>query len=391
MIEVLPGNIESAMGVNPKDVIPKSASVKKTDRQKEFVAELEHFLGQVNHDQKTSTKHLSNDRISNRETHLKSRKSHKSLTDTLFPKILHGQRTVRDLRFLNIMKRLHGNGVKTLDMQMRKKVKVSYMKKRSAFSLRQIEKGKQPYLKLLKHLDNIKAGQPKKQKIMDRRRGDLGLEDKGRRNSRIIKGKKWLILKRKQGEHHNLDQKSVTRVSADSSKKGGVKDLTLVATRYESNVPTRVETGPQIQALHYTNRNSEDMFSEIVKQFTLIVNKGGGEARIVLEPQNLGNIKLNVKLHHSEVNTHIVVDNMTLKDLIQSKLTVLQDSLLSQGFTLGSFSVEVKEQNSSSQMTADGKNRGVGVKQREESIEADQQVAHIADLPWLSTVVNITV
>jgi len=381
MIEVLPGK-----GANPTGAILKADSVNKTDRQKEFVAELEHFLSQVNHDQKTSTKPLSNDRISNRTTNLKSCKSHKGLAGTLLPKILHGQRTVSDLRYLNIMKRLHGNGVKTLDMQMRKKLKVSYMKKRSVFSLQQKEKGKKPYLKLLKHLDNIKAGQPEKQKI-----GDLGLEDKGRRNNRIIKGKKWLLLKRKQGEFLNLDQNSVTRISADSSKKGGVKDLTLAVTRYESNVPTRVETGPQIQTMHYTNRASEDMFSEIVKQFTLIVNKGGGEARIVLEPQTLGNIKLNVKLHHSEVNTHIVVDNMTLKDLIQSKLTVLQDSLLSQGFTLGSFSVEVKEQNTSSQMSADGKNSGVGVKQREESIEADQQVVHIADLPWISTVVNITV
>ena len=177
MIEVLAGN-----GANHTEAIPKAASVKKTDRQKEFGAELEHFLGQVDNDKKASTKPLSNDRISNRTTNLKSRKS---VAGTLLPKILHGQRTVRDLRYLNIMKGLHGNRVKTLDMQMRKKLKVSYMKKRSAFSLQQTEKGKKPYLKLLKHLDNIKAGQPKKRKI-----GDLGLEDKGRRNSRIIKGKK---------------------------------------------------------------------------------------------------------------------------------------------------------------------------------------------------------
>jgi hypothetical protein len=396
MIKILPGNIESANGVNPKGLNPKgvnppgASAVKETDKQKEFVTELEHLLGTVRQDQRTSPKPLSQDRFSNRATYLKSQRDRKGLADTLFPKIMNGQRTIHYLRMLNKMKRLHGKGVKSFDSKMRKKVKISYLKRRSTFRLQHSAKGKKPYLKLLKHLDNANEVQHKNQKIGDKDRGTLGLENNGKRNGRIIKSKKRLILYKKQNEPLNVEQKGVTRISAESNKTGGAKDLTLVCTRYDNNIP-RVETGPHLQALNYTNRKGDDIFSEIVKQFTLMVNKGGGEAKIVLEPQALGNIKLNIKLHNSEVNTHIVVDNLTLKDMIQSKLNVLQDSLLSQGFTLGSFSVEVKEKNTSPQMTGDRKNAGAGVKQTDEGIETDLQVPRMAELPWISTVVNITV
>ena len=64
MIEVLPGKIEATMGVNPTGTNSKAASVEKPDKQKEFVTELEHILGQVQHAKPLSNDHSAGGAVS---------------------------------------------------------------------------------------------------------------------------------------------------------------------------------------------------------------------------------------------------------------------------------------------------------------------------------------
>jgi flagellar hook-length control protein FliK len=135
-------------------------------------------------------------------------------------------------------------------------------------------------------------------------------------------------------------------------------------------------------------------FDEIVRQFTLLMRKGGGEAKLLLQPEHLGSMKLRIQLDKGEVATSIVVDNQAVKDLILSRLNILEESLLEHGFDLGSFDVGVKSENGNSDAaseTASG-NRQRGSGDVPASMEyEDEAVLETARLPWMSTRVNITV
>ncbi len=142
---------------------------------------------------------------------------------------------------------------------------------------------------------------------------------------------------------------------------------------------------------HYQFQKIADVnFDEIIKQFTLILNRGGGEAHLHLHPESLGELKLRIKLSNNEVSTNMLVDNQSVKDLIMERLNILEESLQEQGFQLGSFQVEVKDRQNNSHEVFNGAGRGTAasVKDDEKTIIGDEASAVP---PWMSTLINITV
>jgi flagellar hook-length control protein FliK len=165
------------------------------------------------------------------------------------------------------------------------------------------------------------------------------------------------------------------------------KDVDTVFTRYEKWAKP-LELKP-----HYQNiKNADGNFNDIVRQFTLLLQKGGGEAKLVLQPEHLGSLKMKIQLKQGEVITSVLVDNQAVKDLILSRLTILEENLLRHGFNLGSFDVDVKGEEADSQL-ARRETRGEGVSPVE-GLEPDEQTLESFPerwLPWISTAVNITV
>lgn len=161
----------------------------------------------------------------------------------------------------------------------------------------------------------------------------------------------------------------------------GEKNLALALSRYESNVQSKTTNEFQ--------RSADEVFNQIVREFTLTVRNGGGEARLVVKPEFLGTLRLNVQLHQGEVNASVVVDNQIVKDLIMSRLNLLEDNLMHQGFSLGSFQVEVKERETGLNTAQHERTKGMGIPESEQ--EKPNQPMVFAELPWMSTLVNITV
>ena len=167
-----------------------------------------------------------------------------------------------------------------------------------------------------------------------------------------------------------------------------------VLSKYEGSVKT-IDMKP-----HYHNLQSGDglfadgNFDEIVRQFTLLMRKGGGEAKLLLQPEHLGSLKLRIQVDRGEVATSIVVDNQAVKDLILSRLNILEESLLEHGFDLSTFDVGVKSENGDAETalgTAAGKKSGHSAFESLPLEDEDAAAGEMAKLPWMSTRVNITV
>ncbi len=180
----------------------------------------------------------------------------------------------------------------------------------------------------------------------------------------------------------NPDQNSS---SSPKNRMNAGSELTVASERYEQSIPKLV-----MKQNTTVSKSAEEMFNEIVRQFSLTAKNGGGEARIVLQPEVLGKIKMDLKLNDHRINSLFVVENQSIKDLILSRLNILENSLLQQGFSLGSFQVEVKEKNMGMPASEQGFTRkdGGGYNGDEEQ-ENLVQVSSVT-LPWISTVVNVT-
>lgn len=205
----------------------------------------------------------------------------------------------------------------------------------------------------------------------------------------------------------NMSQSSDERISADKYEtavnlKNGPREsfagkVRAGGERLPETVLSKYEGSIKVASVksHYQNiQNADGNFDEIVRQFTLLMRKGGGEAKLLLQPEHLGSLKLRIQLDRGEVAASIVVDNQAVKDLILSRLNILEEGLLEHGFGLGSFEVGVKGENGDGE-TASGTARGStgSGNQGEPPLVEDELAADLvaAQLPWMSTRVNITV
>jgi hypothetical protein len=217
---------------------------------------------------------------------------------------------------------------------------------------------------------------------------------KGRRVSKLIKRAQGALTQRapqvtKERDGVVSPEKLESRESGRTKTWQSWREHSFACERYESSIH-RAETAVEMRAHSPAGKTGDDIFGEIVRQFTFVVKRGGGEARLVLKPPSLGELRLNIKLNNAEVNTSMVVENMAMRDLIVSKLTTLQESLLNQGFSLGSFNVEVRERDASEDTGGQEKSGVVSLGTGpEEADEAEQ--TRSPGLPWISTIVNITV
>lgn len=180
------------------------------------------------------------------------------------------------------------------------------------------------------------------------------------------------------------------RDTADRSMRPGSERLPeALLSRYEDSVKS-----VEIKSNYQNSKIADGNFEEIVRQFTLLVREGGGEAKLLLQPEHLGSLKLRIQLDRGEVATSIIVDNQAVKDLIMSRLNILEESLLEHGFDLGSFEVGVKGENAGEEAateTAKG-NMNAGTVVETTGVEEEMLPENASwQLPWMSTRVNITV
>ncbi len=86
----------------------------------------------------------------------------------------------------------------------------------------------------------------------------------------------------------------------------------------------------------------ERFIPEVVKQ-TGIILKGdnSGEIRLVLKPENLGSVRIRLALSESSLEGRIVVDNSSVKELVEAGLDNLKSALRQEGFQTANLEVSV--------------------------------------------------
>jgi flagellar hook-length control protein FliK len=190
---------------------------------------------------------------------------------------------------------------------------------------------------------------------------------------------------------------SKNQVSLKNERDAAARPMRMGSERLHETLLSRYEDSVksvEIKSNYQNIKIADGNFEEIVRQFTLLMRKGGGEAKLLLQPEHLGSVKLRIQLDRGEVATSIIVDNQAVRDLILSRLNILEESLLEHGFNLGSFEVGVKGENAGNEAateTAKG-NPNTGTVDEITGVEDEMPTENaVGKLPWMSTRVNITV
>ena len=152
----------------------------------------------------------------------------------------------------------------------------------------------------------------------------------------------------------------------------------------------------------FSNTNLEkadEVFRDIVQRFNFLVKRGGGEAHISLKPDLLGKLYMKISVNHHSVDALFLVENEAIRELLLQRIASLEQGLGQHGLSLGSFNVEVGEENGwkNAENGREAESiRGVtGIGAADESdeiIDADEVEGVSARyVPWIATKIDLEV
>ena len=122
--------------------------------------------------------------------------------------------------------------------------------------------------------------------------------------------------------------------------------------------------------------SKNEVFSQIIEKAKVVTNAGKSEIVMDLKPESLGKLSLKIVTEQGIVSAKFVAENQQVKEIIESNMQLLKDSLEKQGLSVQGFSVSVGQQSNGnsrkSQLKKDGTSEG-----RIEGVNAGVTVARV--------------
>ncbi len=144
-----------------------------------------------------------------------------------------------------------------------------------------------------------------------------------------------------------IDFAQITTPSSTETVQGTMDAAQGVAVDLSAEVDTSAkEIKPQT-----VSRVLEDqVMDQVSNSVRLTMKQGGGEARMRLYPESLGELKVELSIEDGVVKAKFLVNNAMVKDVIEENFDRLRDSLTNNGLKVESFSVSVDQQGKGSNL-----------------------------------------
>ena len=121
----------------------------------------------------------------------------------------------------------------------------------------------------------------------------------------------------------------------------------------------------------------ERLFNDIMKQMTWNIDNGNYKMSLALHPENLGHLRMNVSLQGDKLNARILVENESVKKIMDSKLSELVEKLNLNGISVKNIEIAVNgEEPLSGPMTAVNRSYRPSYESMVESSPDNRQVAY---------------
>jgi hypothetical protein len=101
----------------------------------------------------------------------------------------------------------------------------------------------------------------------------------------------------------------------------------------------------QAQSPTVSASERREVIQNIMNQAEVLAQKGGGEMKMVLKPDHLGEIQLHVAMEGNQVEVKMTTDNQQAKQLIESHAADLRHGLSQHSFSMEKLDVSVGDRN----------------------------------------------
>lgn len=140
-----------------------------------------------------------------------------------------------------------------------------------------------------------------------------------------------------------LEKQNASEQGIKMSVEPSVPDNTSFATVVDNAVNAAQKTTTAPQANKPLELNKSDILSQIHSKLDKVPEEGSTKINIILKPENLGKITLELTNGKDGLVAKMTTDNAQVKELLDKNLDSLKDTMSSQGISVNNVSVKVEE------------------------------------------------
>ncbi len=162
----------------------------------------------------------------------------------------------------------------------------------------------------------------------------------------------WTIVDQRKNKDKGDKAEQVgnkSQTEANKTKARPEPELTITLNNDQKNdslVPGAAERTEPQRFADVLARHIEDSSQEIVKTAQVVLGEGDtGTIRLRLEPEALGNVKIELKLAEKKISGTIVVESDLVQSAFKDSYAALRDAFNSQGFELTQLDIDVRNGN----------------------------------------------
>jgi len=120
-------------------------------------------------------------------------------------------------------------------------------------------------------------------------------------------------------------------------------DIPLASTSFESVAARVAEAVEAVRSQTNTPVNATDVINQIMGRVRAQAGENFTEIRIMLKPENLGDVTLRVLTQNGIVTAQFVAESQRVKEVLESNFNQLRDALSEQGVQISELSVSVRQ------------------------------------------------
>lgn len=120
-------------------------------------------------------------------------------------------------------------------------------------------------------------------------------------------------------------------------------------------------------------QDNQANIQQIMKQAQYMIKKGGGESKIQLNPEGLGEIRMKVLVNDGKVNLEMTTENKETKKLLESSINELKSHLSQHKLSVDQVRVDVGTQTANDQRQNDSQNLQRQMDMRQEQSQNQQR------------------
>lgn len=98
-----------------------------------------------------------------------------------------------------------------------------------------------------------------------------------------------------------------------------------------------------LKAADRNPKTENQNIQQIIQQANVMIRRGGGEMKMQLNPEGLGNVKLKVKVDEGKVGIQMIADTADAKRLLEGSISDLKANLSQHKMTVDTFKVDVSD------------------------------------------------